>query len=70
MNNILNLVRYPNLVTLFCIDFVKDLFFNKSIKDNSIREMMLSALMARMNAEGPQSWGLIYLTRQLQIHKN
>lgn len=58
------------MVTLFYIDLVKDIIFSKQIKENSIREQLLSCIIARMNAEGPQSWGQIYLARQLQIHKN
>lgn len=64
------MIRYPNNVTLFFIDYLKDIIFNKSIKDNAIREQLLSSIIARMNSEGPHPWGQIYLTKQIQIHKN
>ena len=69
INSILNLIRYPNTITLFFIDLVlNELIFSKQMKDNSTRELTLNCIIARMNAEGPQSWGQIYLALQLQIH--
>lgn len=64
------MIRYPNMVTLFYIDFIKDYIFNKQIKDNSIRELILSLIITRMNSENPHSWGEIYLAKQIQIQKN
>ena len=52
------------------MDLVKDMIFSRQVKDNTIREQLLACIIARMNAEGPQSWGQINLARQLQIHKN
>lgn len=70
VHSILNLVRYPNNVTLFFIDMLRDIIFNKLIKDNATREMILHSIIARMNCEGPQAYGLLYLVLQLQIHSN
>lgn len=68
INSMLNLVRYPNNVTLFFIDLLRDIIFNKAIKDVSLRDNILTCFLARTNVEAPQPWGEIYLTLQLQIH--
>ena len=64
-----NLIRYPNSVTLFYINLVMDIVFRKAT-DNSTRDAILMNIMSRMNAEGPQAWGLDYLVKQLMIQKS
>lgn len=68
INFAVNLIRYPNSITLFFIEFARSTIYKS--KDTSVKDAMLVNILGRMNAEGPQAWGLIYLARQLQIHKN
>lgn len=69
LNLIINLIRYPNTITLFFIDFATSTIF-KQTKDTKTRDLLLSRIIRRMNAEGPYGWGLHYLVKQLQILKN
>ena len=68
ISSTINLIRYPNSITLFFIEFVRSTL-HRPAKDSSVKEAMLMNILNRMNTEGPQAWGLIYLTKQLQIHK-
>jgi hypothetical protein len=70
VTSMINLIRFPNQVTLFFLDLINDVLFNKQVKENSIRELILTNISERMNAEGPRPWGLVYLSLQLQIHSN
>ena len=68
---LINLIRFPNSVTLFYIDFARNAILDQSKDQNqtSFREALVVNILARMDAEGPQAWGLTYLVKQLQIHK-
>lgn len=59
INNIINLIRYPNYITLYFIDFVTHLIFKQN-KDNSLRELILGTIITRMRGEVP-IMGMIYL---------
>lgn len=68
----LNLIRYPNIVTAFYIDFVLQVVF-KSSGDKSadkLRNVLLKKILERMNVEDPHAWGMLYLVKQFQIQKN
>lgn len=60
LNNIINLIRYPNYITLYFIDFVTHIIFKQN-KDNLLRELILANIITRMRGEVPIAWGLIYL---------
>jgi hypothetical protein len=68
----LNLIRYPNVVTAYFIDFVTQVVF-KSSNDKSadkLRIILLKKILERMNVEDPHAWGMLYLVKQFQIQKN
>lgn len=68
----LNLIRYPNVVTAYFIDFVIQIVF-KSSNDKSadkLRNILLKKTLERMNVEDPHAWGMLYLVKQFQIQKN
>ena len=69
INYIINLIRYPNSITLFFIDFFSWGIFNEMF-DKECRNMILSIIIKRTDAEGPHPWGLLYFVQQLQIMKN
>lgn len=69
---IINLIRYPNHITLFFIDFVAHLVFKQSQakdkeRDSALREMMLNNIVTRMKGEVPIAWGLIYLVNNVLV---
>ncbi len=68
----LNLIRYPNVVTAYFIDFVMQIVF-KSYNDKSadkLRNILLKKILERMNVEDPHAWGMLYMVKQFQIQKN
>ena len=69
INMIINLIRYPNMITLFYIDFFLDVIMKENV-EAEIRNNILRLILRRMDAEGPQAWGMIYLAQQLKGMKN
>jgi len=65
---VINLIRYPNSITLFFIDFITGIVF-KGTHDKT-RNLLLSKFIARVNSDSAHPWGMLYLTNQLQIQKN
>ncbi len=66
------MIRYPNMVTAYYIDFVHQVVF-KSSGDKSVdklRNVLLKKILERMNVEDPHAWGMLYLVKQFQIQKN
>ena len=69
----LNLIRYPNAITLYFIDFViQGVFKQTSDKstDSKLRNLLLKKVLERMHVEDPHAWGMLYLVKQFQIQKN
>ena len=64
----LNLIRYPNVITVFFIDLVIQIIFKE--KQDKLRVLLLKKIFERMNVEDPHSWGMLYLVKQFQIQKN
>lgn len=68
----LNLIRYPNRVTAYFIEFVNQVVFrlagDKSVE--KLRIILLKKILERMNVEDPHAWGMLYLVKQLQVQKN
>jgi hypothetical protein len=62
INYAINLIQYPNCITLFFMDFSMHVIFKQ--KDNSLRELMLSNIIMRMKGDVFFPWGLIYLTEK------
>lgn len=65
---VLNLIRYPNTITCFFIDFVTTLVF-KSTHEKT-RNLLLSKMFERINVESAHPWGMLYLVNQFQTQKN
>jgi hypothetical protein len=68
----LNLIRYPNIITAYFIDFVIYIVFKSSNDKSSdkLRNILLKKTLERMNVEDPHAWGMLYLVKQFQIQKN
>lgn len=65
----INLIRYPNNITLFFIDFAMAIIFDLAI-DKNLREMMFRNVTVRMiGIEEPIGWGLIYMVYQITPRK-
>ena len=64
----LNLIRYPNAITCFFVDFVTNLVFKGS--HEKTRNLLLSKMFERINVESAHPWGMLYLVSQLQAQKN
>ena len=65
----INLLRYPNKVTRFFIEFFTDSILNKNI-DEDTRSRILTNIIKRIDAEGPHPWGSLYFVHQLQLLKS
>lgn len=65
----INLIRYPNTVTLLFIQLTFKIIL-KASTDASTRDALLMNILGRMGAESPQAWGLDYLAKQLVMQKN
>ena len=64
-----NLIRYPNSVTLFYINLALDMIL-KNNTEKSTRETLLANILVRMSVEDPHAWGLDYLVNQLIGYKS
>lgn len=65
---VLNLIRYPNAITLFFIDFVTTLVF-KSTHEKT-RNLLLAKMFERITVDPTHPWGMLYLVSQFQTQKN
>ena len=65
---ILNLIRYPNIITLFLIETITAIIFKQG--HEKIRSSILSKILERVKAENPHPWGIIFLLNKFQIQKN
>jgi hypothetical protein len=64
----LNLIRYPNSVTCYFVDFVTTLVFKGN--HEKTRNLLLAKMFERINVESAHPWGMLYLVSQLQAQKN
>lgn len=64
----LNLIRYPNSITSYFIDFVTTLIFKAN--HEKTRNLLLAKMFERINIESAHPWGMLYLVNQLQAQKN
>ena len=65
---VLNLIRYPNAITCFFIDFVTTLVF-KSTHEKT-RNLLLAKMFERITVDPTHPWGMLYLVSQFQTQKN
>ena len=64
----LNLVRYPNSITCFFIDFITTMVFRGN--SEKTRNLLLAKMFERINVESAHPWGMLYLVSQFQTQKN
>ena len=64
----LNLIRYPNTITCFFVDFVTNIVFKGN--HEKTRNLLLIKMFERINVESAHPWGMLYLVSQLQAQKN
>ena len=64
----LNLIRYPNAITCYFVDFVTNLVFKGN--HEKTRNLLLAKMFERINVESAHPWGMLYLVSQLQAQKN
>jgi hypothetical protein len=64
----LNLIRYPNSITSFFIDFVTTIVFKSN--NEKTRNLLLVKMFERINVESAHPWGILYLVNQFQTQKN
>lgn len=59
LRGILNLIRFPNLLTLFFINLTDTILYKEH--DPSLQEALARAIIERMTVEKPHPWGLIFV---------
>jgi hypothetical protein len=64
----LNLIRFPNAITSFFIDFVTAIVFRGT--HDKTRNLLLTKMFERINVESAHPWGILYLVSQFQTQKN
>ncbi len=64
----MNLIRYPNAITVYFIDIITTIIFKSS--SEKLRNVLLTKIFERMNVDSTHPWGMLYLVNQFQIQKN
>ena len=64
----LNLIRYPNAITCYFVDFVTNIVFKGN--HEKTRNLLLTKMFETINVESAHPWGMLYLVSQLQAQKN